>query len=156
MRALCICLVLAVGSLTAGEIPRDYSKVIVGCWLGSRKFEVYHADGTWGVKRNEHAPEDISGRRWRIKGNKLIITYPGDHGLETAVLTIVSITEHQMVLDDSGYKEELTRYSRDCQRRPNHAMEPTANRRFTQLCMISIHQFAATRALARGSSSYSR
>ena len=115
MRAFCICLVLTLVSVSAGASPRDYSKAIVGCWLGSRKFEVYHADGTWGVKRNEDAPEDISGRRWHVKGNRLVLTYPGDHGLETAVFTIVSLTDHKMVLDASGDKEELTRYSRDCQ-----------------------------------------
>jgi hypothetical protein len=115
VRAFCFCLVFALVSVTSGEVTRDYSKAIVGCWLGSRKFEVYHADGTGGVRRNEDAPEDISGRRWHIKGKKLVITYPGDHGLETAVLTIVSLTEHKMVLDASGYKEELTRYSSDCQ-----------------------------------------
>jgi hypothetical protein len=116
MRPLFLILVLGVVGLTAGEVPRDYSKAIVGCWLGSRKFEIYHADGTWGVKRNEEAPEDVRGRRWQVKGNKLIITYPGDHGLETGELTIVSLTEHKLVLDAGGYKEELTRYSPDCQK----------------------------------------
>jgi len=116
MRALCSCLGLLVVGVTASEVPRDYSKAIMGCWRGSRKFEIYHADGTWGVKRNEDAPEDISGRRWHIKGNKLVITYPGDHGMDTAELTIVSLTEHTLVLDASGYKEELTRYSSDCQK----------------------------------------
>jgi hypothetical protein len=116
MRALCICLALLVVSVTASEVPRDYSKAIIGCWLGSRKFEIYHANGTWGVRRNEDAAEDISGRRWHIKGNKLIITYPGDHGMDTAELTIVSLTEHKLVLDAGGYKEELTRYSADCQK----------------------------------------
>jgi hypothetical protein len=115
MRAFCLWLVLAVVSVTAGEVTRDYSKAIVGCWLGSRKFEIYHADGTWGVKRTEDAPEDVSGRRWHARGNKLIITSPGDHGLETAVLTIISLTDHKMVLEVNGYKEELTRYSADCQ-----------------------------------------
>jgi hypothetical protein len=38
----------------------------------------------------------------------------------------------------------------------NHTMEPTASRRTIQLCMSSIHQSAAVRALARGSSSWSR
>ena len=116
MRALSLCLILAVVSAAAGEAQYDYSKAIVGCWLGSRKIEVYHADGTWGVKRNEDAPEDISGRRWHIKGNKLVITYPGDHGLETGELTIVSVTEHKLVLDASGNKKELTRYSPDIQK----------------------------------------
>ena len=93
----------------------DYSKLICGCWLGPGKFEVYHADGTWGVKRNENAPEDIRGRRWRIEGDKLILIYPGDQGLETAVCTIVSCTAHKLVLDFDGYRQELTRYSADCQ-----------------------------------------
>jgi len=116
MRTFSLCLIFAVVSATAGEVPRDYSKAIVGCWLGSRKFEVYHADGTWDLKRNEDAPEDIRGRRWQIKGNKLILIFPGDHGMETAELTIVSLSEHKLVLDAGGYKEELTRYSPDCQK----------------------------------------
>jgi hypothetical protein len=28
---------------------------------------------------------------------------------------LISLTEHKMVLEVSGYKEELTRYSADCQ-----------------------------------------
>jgi hypothetical protein len=115
MRAFYLCLVLAVASVTASEVHRDYSKAIIGGWLGPRKFEVYHADGTWGVKRNEDAPEDVRGRRWHINGNKLIITYPGDHGLETGELTIISLTDHKMVLGSGDYKRELTRYSADCQ-----------------------------------------
>jgi hypothetical protein len=93
----------------------DYSKLIRGCWLGAGKFRVYHADGTWGVKRNEDAPEDTKGRRWRVDGNKLILTYPGDHGSETAVYTIVRCTERQMVLSIGRYTEEYTRHSADCQ-----------------------------------------
>jgi len=116
MRTFSLCLIFAVVSATAGDVPRDYSKAIVGCWLGLRKFEVYHGDGTWGVKRNEDAPEDIRGRRWHVKGNKLILIFPGDHGMETAELTIVSLSEHKLVLDAGGYKEELTRYSPDCQK----------------------------------------
>jgi hypothetical protein len=108
MRALCVFVVFAVISLTAGEVARDYSKAIVGCWLGSRKFEVYHADGTWGVKRNEGAPEEIAGRRWHIKGNKLFITYPGDHGLESGELTILSLTERKLVFDAGGWKKGRT------------------------------------------------
>jgi hypothetical protein len=70
-------MVFAFVSVTAGEPPRDYSKAILGCWLGSRKFEVYHASGRWGVKRHEDAPKEINGRRWHIKGKTLLITYPG-------------------------------------------------------------------------------
>jgi hypothetical protein len=39
---------------------------------------------------------------------------------------------------------------------PNNAMEPTASRRTIQFHMSSTRQSAATRALARGSSSWSR
>jgi len=39
---------------------------------------------------------------------------------------------------------------------PNHTMEPTASRHYTQLSMTSTVQLAATRALARGDSSCSR
>ena len=70
-----------------------------------------------GCEANEDAPEDIRGRRWKVEGDKLIITYPGDHGMDTGVITIVSITEHKMLLDIDGYKEELTRYSPDCQKK---------------------------------------
>jgi hypothetical protein len=94
---------------------RDYSKLIRGCWLGARKFEVYHADGRWAVKRNEDAPEDTKGRHWRVDGDKLTLTYPGDHGPETAIYTIVSCTEHRMILSIDGHTEEYTRYSADCQ-----------------------------------------
>jgi hypothetical protein len=38
----------------------------------------------------------------------------------------------------------------------NHAMESTASRRTIQLSMSSVRQPAATRALARGGSSFSR
>jgi len=115
MRAFCLSIVFAFVSVNAGEPPHDYSKAILGCWLGPRKFEVYHPNGTWGMRRNEDAPEEINGRRWHIKGRTLVITYPGDHGFETAELTIVSLTQHKMVLDADGYKVELERYSPDCQ-----------------------------------------
>ena len=59
----------------------------------------------WGVKRNEDAPEDIGGRRWHLKGNRLVLTYPGDHGLETAVFTIVSLTDHKMSLTPAAPKK---------------------------------------------------
>src|SRR5438067_9520718 len=90
MKTLVIFSVLIVGFLvvaSAGEHDRsnDYAKLIVGRWLGSRKIHVYHASGTWGIKRNEDAPEDTDNRRWSIKGSKLTLTYPGDHRVETAV-----------------------------------------------------------------------
>lgn len=119
LRMLGIILIsLLVGSnASASEHPISSEK-IVGCWLGPRKFEIYHADGTWGVKRNEDAPEDIRGRRWQIEGDKLILKYPSsNNGFETAVFTIISCTEHELVLDADGYIIKHTRYSNDCQKK---------------------------------------
>jgi hypothetical protein len=113
--AVVILSLIAGPAVSAAGASTDYSKRILGCWLGSRKFEVYHADGTWGVKRNEDAPEDRQRRHWHINGNRLTITYLGDHGLQTAVYTIVSCTDHKMVLSIGSYTEEYTRYSADCQ-----------------------------------------
>jgi hypothetical protein len=107
---------LADPAVSIAGPSHDYSKLIRGCWLGSRKFEVYHADGRWGVKRNEEAPEDNQGRRWRVEGDKLILTYPGDHGPESAVYTIISCTERKLVLSIDGHTEEYDRYSADCQK----------------------------------------
>jgi hypothetical protein len=79
--------------------------------------DVYHADGTWGVKRNEDAPEDVRGRRLRVEGNKLIITAPTDHGFANAVYTIISCTDHTLILEINGYREKYERFSADCQKK---------------------------------------
>ena len=87
---------------------------VLGCWLGSRKFAVYHPDGTWGVKRHDDAPEDFRGRRWRLQGNTLVLTFPGDPGMTTVDFTIVSLTDREMVLEADGYRETYVRYTDDC------------------------------------------
>ena len=115
MRAFCISIVLAVVALKAGDVPRDYSKEIVGCWLGPRKFEVYHTDGTWGVKRNEDAPRTLRQAR-RVERDKLVLRYPSDRGFDTATFKIISCTEHELILDADGYTIKYTRYSVDCQK----------------------------------------
>ena len=75
------------------------------------------------MKRNEEAPEDTAGRRWRLDGDKLTLIYPGDHGSETVVFTIVSCTDHKMILSAEGYTQEYTRYTANCQtNRPNDAL----------------------------------
>jgi hypothetical protein len=104
-------------AVTIAGPSRDYTKLIVGCWLGPRKFDVYHTDGSWGVKRSEDAPEDIRGRRWRVEGDKLFLTFPGDNGMETADYTIVACTAQKLILY-AGRRQEYTRYSAGCQR-PN-------------------------------------
>ena len=109
-------LVLAFHVIAATDAPHDYCEKITGCWLGSRKFEVYHPDGTWSVKRNENAPEDPRGR-WRVEGNRLFITAPKDGGFATATYTIISCTDHTLILEINGYREEYERYSADCQKK---------------------------------------
>jgi hypothetical protein len=78
--------------------------------------DVYHADGIWGFKRNEDAPEEAGGR-WRVEDDKLIITGPTDHGVATAAYTIISCTDHTLILEIDGYREEYKRYSTDCQKK---------------------------------------
>ena len=101
-------LLLGCTSPEVTATPKDsnnYSKHILGRWLGPRKFHIFHSDGTWGVQRNEDALEDIDGRRWSIKGNKLFLTFRGDHGFETVALTIVSFTPKSFTTEADGHKE---------------------------------------------------
>jgi hypothetical protein len=100
----------------AADATHDYAKKITGCWLGTRKFDVYHANGTWGFKRNEDAPEDVGGR-WRVEGDKLVITGRTDDGFATAAYTIISCTDHTLILEINGYREEYKRYSADCRKK---------------------------------------
>jgi hypothetical protein len=99
---------LSIAASQSGEHP----KWIIGRWLGPRKFHVFHADGSWGVERNENAPEDIGGRRWKIEGNKLILIYPTDNGVGTpvrmisATYVITSHTHQNLTTEIDGYKEE--------------------------------------------------
>lgn len=99
-----------VGACTAPpKLTDDYSKRILGRWLGPRKYYIFHANGTWGVQGNEDAPEDIDGRRWRIQGNKLFITFRGDNGLLTVDYTIVSFTAKSFITEADGHKEVYER-----------------------------------------------
>ena len=90
-----------------GEVVRseDYAKRILGRWLGPRKYVTFFADGRWGVQRNEDAPIQINGRRWRIEGSKLLLTWRGDTGLMTAESTITSFTTKQFITEDDGHKK---------------------------------------------------
>ena len=100
----------------SAEATQDYAKKIIGCWLGERKFDVYHTKGMWGFKRNKDAPEDDGGR-WRVEGDKLIITGRTDDGFATAAYTIISCTDHALILEINGYREEYKRYSTDCRKK---------------------------------------
>ena len=104
----------AITSVAGGEPDVDPQRVL-GCWLGPRKFAVYHPDGTWGVKRHEDAPEDFRGRRWRIEGNTLFLTFAGDRGMTTVDFAIVSLTDRETILEADGYRQTYVRYTEDCQ-----------------------------------------
>ncbi len=112
VRALAVAL---VGLSTIAAVPqRDYAKLIVGGWIYSSKVRptriiVFHADGSWGVRKFDDRPEDIRGRRWRVEGNTLVLRYPGDHGFETAKDRIVSFIPDKFVTEIHGYRSTYTR-----------------------------------------------
>ena len=85
----------------------NYSKLILGRWLGSKKYEIYYADGTWAVQRNDIEKPEKAGR-WHIDGHKIIITSGAGSGTET----IVTLTKDKFVTEVDGFKEERTRVSR--------------------------------------------
>jgi hypothetical protein len=108
-----VILFATTASIATPKQSEDYAKRIVGRWLGPRKFRIFHADGTWwGVQRNEDAPEDLRGRRWRISGKKLILTYSSDDGvgtpehMVTGVYTIILLTPQKLITEIDGYKQE--------------------------------------------------
>ena len=96
---------------------------LVGCWLGDRKFDLYHPDGTWGFKCNEEAPETVAGR-WRVEGDKFIIT--NEEGLVLGADTIISCTDHTLVLEIKGHKKEYKVFSGLPEKRSNQPMKPAA------------------------------
>jgi hypothetical protein len=108
--------VAVVGLATVAAVPqRDYARLIVGSWVYSSKVRptriiVFHVDGSWGVRKyDDPRPEEINGRRWRIEGNTLVLTYPHDHGFDTARDRIVSFTRDKFVTEASGYTFTYTR-----------------------------------------------
>jgi len=107
--------VALLGLATVAAVPqRDYAKLIVGSWIYSSKVRptriiVFHADGSWGVRKFDERPEDIRGRRWRVEGNNLILRYPSDKGFETHAYRIVSFTPREFVTETEGYRFTYTR-----------------------------------------------
>jgi hypothetical protein len=88
---------------------RRYAKRILGCWLGPRKFIIFHEDGTWGIKRSEDSTEDKQGKQWHVNGDLLALNYDGDRGASHSLAKIVSCTKEQMVLSFGDKTEEYTR-----------------------------------------------
>ena len=94
---------------TQSEISKstDYSELILGKWLGPRKFEIYYPDGTWAVQRNEEAPINKEGRYWRLDGNKLTLIYSGG----SITQTIVFFDKSKFTTRDEGYSVTRDRVS---------------------------------------------
>jgi hypothetical protein len=108
----------SVALLTSSDItsasPQDYSKAMVGTWIFSSKVRptriiVFHPNGSWGVRKFDDRPEDTRGRRWHIEEDRLILTYPHDHGFDTASYKIVSFTPRKFVTEIHGYESTYTR-----------------------------------------------
>lgn len=94
----------------------DYSKRIIGRWGHQNRIVTFHANGTWGVQRHEDAPEGIGGRRWRVEGKRLLLTFLSDNGLgtpvhlETQVSTITSFSDDGFTVKlPDGSKENYGR-----------------------------------------------
>ena len=100
-----VSLIFASNSVADPGGSSDLSKRILGRWLGSRKFEIYYADGTWAVQRNENSKPDKEGRHWQVDGNKLILTYPGGKVSET----ILFMNHSKFVTDEEGHKDKRIR-----------------------------------------------
>lgn len=99
---------------TAVAGPHPDAKAIVGTWIYSSKVRptriiVFHADGSWGLRKFDARPEDNRGRRWRLEGDSLTLRYPSDQGFDTHAYKIVSFTRHEFVTETSGYRFTYTR-----------------------------------------------
>jgi hypothetical protein len=115
MRSLVVAGALAIAALpTAVAAPKPDAKAIVGSWVFTSRVRpsriiIFHADGSWGVRKFNERPEDIRGRRWRVNGSSLILTYPSDHLFETGHYRIVSFTPQRFVTEIHGYESTYTR-----------------------------------------------
>jgi hypothetical protein len=115
MTPLILALGLMLSDVTSGSAaPQPDAKAIVGTWMFSGQYRpsriiVFHADGSWGVRKFDTAPEDIRGRRWRVEGKTLVLTYPHDHGFDTAAYRFVSFTPRKFVTEIHGYESAYTR-----------------------------------------------
>jgi hypothetical protein len=99
---------------TVFSAPQPGTEAIVGSWVYSNKVRpsriiVFHADGSWGVRKFDNGPEDIRGRRWRVQDDTLVLLYPSDHGFDTRVDKIVSFTRRKFVTEQQGYKFTYSR-----------------------------------------------
>jgi hypothetical protein len=108
---LAICFSLFAACSTPHPKDSDREALIVGKWEKDTpgrpgRIVVFHSDHSWGVLGYVPDREDIRGRRWDLAGDKLILTYPGDHGLDTAEYKIISFARDKIVTDPTTYTRE--------------------------------------------------
>ena len=112
LAALIALSLIAGDSFASSKHTSSLAQQIVGSWHGKRRDRRFHADGKWGVFTDGDDQEDISGRRWHIRGDKLIITFPNDPSkgtMWTAVLRIVSLTPKELVTEEGSVTEVYER-----------------------------------------------
>ena len=112
LAAFIIFSLVASDCLATTKHASSLAQKIVGSWQGQRRGNRFHADGRWGIFTNVDGPETMSGRRWHIRGDKLIITYPNDPSkgtMWTAVLRIVSLTSKELVTECDSHTEVYER-----------------------------------------------
>jgi len=110
---LALSLALVATVVSAAPLRPDV-KAIVGTWVFTSKYRpsriiVFHADGSWGVRKFDDRPEDIRGRRWRVQDSTLTLKYPADDGFDTATYKIVSFTPRKFVTEIHGYESTYRR-----------------------------------------------
>ena len=157
--AFTVTLLSVAGCSTVPQIPKsDYAHAIIGSWkyaathsgenIQKDLIVIFHADGRLGVRswgRYGFMPEYISGKRWRIDGDRLMLSGSGTRSLggEPTTDRIVSFTADEIVAisESVGGKkdtliEQATRtYKRIPQQRntPNQTMQRTPTRRSPQI-----------------------
>ena len=115
-------LMLLVCLRVATAAPDDREKWIIGRWTSHTnegigrpdRSIVFHPDHSWGVEHyvpsgpNEQLTirEDIRGRRWHIRGNRLIMRAPSDRGFQTYAEKIVSFGHAKIVTHVFTYTRE--------------------------------------------------
>jgi hypothetical protein len=117
LRTLIIsCFFVVVSAIVAtSQDAQGYSKRILGKWVDDRsgKVTIFHANGFWGMQPEDQA-EEIHGH-WRIKGNKLFLTYADDSGVGTRVhirtgrYTISFAGDDRFTTETQGYKDVYDR-----------------------------------------------
>jgi hypothetical protein len=111
---LFVCIHVAAADSDARE------KWMVGRWICQIEGRpdrslAFHADHSWGVEKYVPSSsdegsgtirEDVSGRRWHIRDNKLFLRAPSDYGFQTYGEKIVSFRHDEIVTDIATYTRE--------------------------------------------------